>query len=222
MVQIISPILSREFKNNNLVEVNALYKRAAESLSVIATIFLLGVLVNLSDLFELIPKGGSISQGFYVVLFVAFAKLIDLTFSFNSEILIYSKYYKWNLYMFVATAALMLVLNYWWLPVWGINGAGLAFLISTTLFNFAKFLFLYWKYKFFPFTFGHLKLLVLALVLGIGAYYVPLTLPPLFNMIIRSILISILYLGMVYKLKISSDVNGIIKTISKKYLGIEF
>jgi len=218
MVQIISPIISREFKNENYGEIDNLYKKASQTLATIATLFMIGIACNLDDLFGLIPQGSTISTGYYIVLAVAFAKVVDLSFSFNSELLIYSKHYKWNLYYFLATAVLMGILSYWWIGIWGINGAALAYFVSTVFFNVIKHLFIIEKFKLSPFTINHIYLMIFALILGALFLFLPLTTSPVLNIVIRSILITLFYVIGIYKLKISPDINRLIQTMAGKYL----
>jgi O-antigen/teichoic acid export membrane protein len=108
MLQIITPILGKEFQNNNLKEVDNLYKKASLSLGVIGLLFFIGVVCNLRDLFSLIPNGETYSTGFYVVVWIALAKIIDMLFSFNSELIYYTKYYKYNLYFFLTISVIII------------------------------------------------------------------------------------------------------------------
>jgi len=218
MLQVISPIVSGLFKNNDIKGIEELYKKASLTLSVISTLFFIGILCNLNDLFLLIPKGPQLSQGFYVVIGVGLAKIIDLAFSINSDILIYSKYYKFNLYFFILTALLMLGLNYWLINLLGINGAAIAFLASTIFFNVLKFVLIKVKFHISPFTKGHFHLGISSLIISVFFWYLPLTDSVLLNLALRSVLITIFYIGLIYKLEISADVNGLVKSLVLKVI----
>ena len=65
-----------------------------------------------------------------------------------------------------------------------------------------------------PFSFATIKVLILLTVLSFGFYYVDFTLHPIVNIILKSILLSLIYLFLVYKFKLSKDINDQLK----KYL----
>ncbi|MFY0598043.1 MAG: polysaccharide biosynthesis C-terminal domain-containing protein [Cyclobacteriaceae bacterium] len=220
MLQIITPILAQEFKKNNFKEIEILYQKSSINLGVIGLLFLIGVITNLNDLFLLIPNGEIYSAGFYVVVGIAVAKIIGMIFSFNSELLYYTKYYKYNIYLFIIISFLIVGLNYILLPRIGINGAAVAFIISTVLFSLTKFIFIKVKFNMTPFTPKHVPLLVYSGITFVIFWFLPINTSPLFNIIVRSIGISVVFITVVYISKISADINGLIKVNFKKYLKI--
>ncbi|MFT6866812.1 MAG: O-antigen/teichoic acid export membrane protein [Cyclobacteriaceae bacterium] len=220
MLQIITPILGKEFQNNNLKEVDNLYKKASLSLGVIGLLFFIGVVCNLRDLFSLIPNGETYSTGFYVVVWIALAKIIDMLFSFNSELIYYTKYYKYNLYFFLTISVIIISLNYYLIPEMGIDGAAISFIISTILFNGIKFIFIKMKFGMIPFTTKHIPLFMFALITFGIFWYLPISDSALFNIIVRSIAITVVFMSLVYMAGISDDINRLIKTNFKKYLNI--
>lgn len=220
MLQIITPILGQEFQNNNLKEVENLYKKASLNLGIIGFLFLIGVICNLNDLFTLIPNGQTYSAGFYVVVWIAVAKIIDMLFSFNSELLYYTRYYKYNLYFFIAISAIIITLNAYMIPNLGIDGAAISFVISTILFNGIKFIFIKIKFGMVPFTIKHIPLLIFSLLTFSIFWFLPISNYAIFNIIVRSIAITIVFISLVYMAEISTDINRLIKTNFKKYLKI--
>ncbi|MBR06411.1 MAG: hypothetical protein CMP48_01900 [Rickettsiales bacterium] len=222
MGQIVSPLISTHFKTNDFKEINNLYKKVSHTLTIISILFFIGILNNLSDLFSLIPKGSVLANGYYVVLFISISKVVDLAFSINSEILVYSKFKKLNLYYYVMTALLMLVLNYSLIPIYGISGAAFGFLITTFVFNLLKSITLKIKLGLSPFTKKHLGILLFSSLVTITFYFLPLTNNALWNIIIRSVLMTIVYVVGVYIFKFSNDINNLIENLAKKYLKISF
>ena len=80
--------------------------------------------------------------------------------------------------------------------------------ISLTLFNVAKYLFILIQFKMQPLGLVTVKILLL----GVAAYILTLLLPtmgiPLFDIIIRSALLTIVFGGAMIFLKISPEVSG--------------
>jgi O-antigen/teichoic acid export membrane protein len=221
MAQIMSPILSKAYKENNFEKIESLYKRSSLTLGSIALLFFLGICCNLNDLFNLIPKGESFRLGTYVVFSVAVAKVVDMIFSVNSDIIIYSKYYKYNLLFFIPCALLIIWFNDLFLPTLGITGAGISFLLATVLFNVVKFIFIWYKFKIVPFSKGHISLFLVSGVIYAIFWFTPLTGNPIFDVILRSAGITILFLTSIYIFKISPDINNLIRVVFSKYLNIQ-
>lgn len=220
LLQIVIPILGKEFQKNNFEEIGNLYRKASINLGIIGSLLLIGIITNLNDLFLLIPNGETYSTGTYVVVGIAFGKIIDMLFSFNSELLYYTKYYKYNIYLFIIISLIITGLNYLLLPTMGIDGAAVAFIISTVLFNVSKFIFIKVKFGMSPFTSKHLVLISFTTMIFVAFWYLPLSSAPLFNIIVRSIGITLVFISLVYISKISDDVNSLIKTNLKKYFNI--
>ncbi|MEQ8241246.1 MAG: hypothetical protein RIA69_18675 [Cyclobacteriaceae bacterium] len=221
MAQIMSPILSKAYKDNNFEEIESLYKRSSLTLGSIALLFFLGICCNLNDLFNIIPKGESFRLGTYVVFSVAVAKVIDMVFSVNSDIIIYSKYYKYNLIFFIPCALLIIWFNDLFLPTMGITGAGISFLLATVLFNVVKFVFIWYKFKLVPFSKSHISLFLVSGVIYALFWFLPLTGNPILDVILRSAGITVLFLTSIYIFNISPDINNLIKVVFSRYLNIQ-
>ena len=93
------------------------------------------------------------------------------------------------------------------IPLWGITGAAVASLSSTILFNFARIIFIYVKFKMLPFNINFLIIVAAILItLLIGNI-----LQDISNVVLRTILICIsifvVYLGPIIFLKLSEDIN---------------
>ena len=66
-----------------------------------------------------------------------------------------------------------------------------------------------------PFTKKTLQVLVLIIVLFTSFYFVNIKLHPLLNIGIKSILITIIYIVIVYKMNISEEVNSLLNRYIK-------
>ncbi|MEQ9306077.1 MAG: polysaccharide biosynthesis C-terminal domain-containing protein, partial [Marinoscillum sp.] len=220
MLQVIVPIFAKEFKADNIVEINKLYKRSSITLSVASILILLGVITNLDDLFHIIPKGEIFREGIMVVILISTSKVIDLMFGFNSEIINYSKHYRSLLVFTTVYAVITLISCFLLIPAFGIDGAAWSFLISIVIYNITKYLFLRIKLNLSPFGKEHLILIILGILIYLAFYYIPFGLEPLFNIISKSILITLIYSLIVYFLKISPDINKLVNQIINKLFKI--
>ncbi|MEQ8584203.1 MAG: polysaccharide biosynthesis C-terminal domain-containing protein [Marinoscillum sp.] len=221
VLMITAPVVSREFKNKNYTEIENLYQRSSLTLGSIGFLFLIGIVCNIEDLFLVIPNGKVFSQGLYVVMAISFAKVFDMLFGLNGNILAYSEHYRVNVYFLLLSVAVLCILNLTLLPTIGINGAGIAFLVSTILFNLLKHYYIVRHLKISLFTKNHIWLLLIGFGTMLLFYFVSIWESPVLNIMGKSALISVFYGMLIYKFNISRDTNSFVKSILKKYLNIK-
>ena len=89
---ITTPLVSKLFKENLNSEVNQLYKKVSINQTVVGTLFLLGILTNVDTLFAMIPNNETYRAGINVVTIIGIAKIVDMIFGINSEIIVMSHY----------------------------------------------------------------------------------------------------------------------------------
>jgi O-antigen/teichoic acid export membrane protein len=104
----------------------------------------------------------------------------------------------------------------YFIPNFGLNGAALATLIAIGLYSVAKLLFVVLKMKLYPFTKNTVISLVLTTITFMVFYYWNFNFHPIVNIVLKSILVTIFYLGLSYYLKISSDINFVMNSVFKK------
>jgi O-antigen/teichoic acid export membrane protein len=214
MLQIIYPITAKLMSENKLKELNILYKKSAITLQVIGGLVMLGIFLNIKMLYKLIP--GEYSGGILVVFLIGLSKFYDVILGNNNAIILNTKYYKWVLSFGLLLVFLMVGLNMVFIPLYGIDGAALATLISVFIYNTIKLVFVVKKMKLFPFTVNTLKSFAIIIGVFLAFYFWDFNFHPITNIVLKSILITLVYGLLNYKLKISEDVNGVAETVLKK------
>ncbi|HLO72961.1 MAG TPA: oligosaccharide flippase family protein [Flavobacterium sp.] len=214
MHQITYPITAKLMSENKWQELNDLYKKSSITLQVVGGLILLGILVNINQLYLMLPA--EYSQGLFVVFTIGLSKYFDLILGNNNAIIFNSKYYRTVLILGLLLVVLIVLLNMYFIPNFGLNGAALATLIAITMYSLAKLLFVVLKMKLFPFTTKTLISLFLVLVSFSLFYFWDFNFHPIINITLKSVLVSIFYLGLSYYLKISSDINFVINSVFKK------
>jgi O-antigen/teichoic acid export membrane protein len=214
MHQITYPITAKLMSENKWQELNDLYKKSSITLQVVGGLILLGILVNINQLYLMLPV--EYTHGLFVVFAIGLSKYFDLILGNNNAIIFNSKYYRTVLILGLFLVLLIVLLNMYFIPNFGLNGAALATLIAITLYSFAKLLFVVLKMKLFPFTIKTVLSLVIVVVSFLVFYYWDFNFNPFLNILLKSVLVSIFYLGLSYYLKISSDINFVITSFFKK------
>ena len=99
-----------------------------------------------------------------------------------------------------------LVFNLWLIPTYGIDGAAIASFTAFFIYNTLKLVYVKAKFKIVPFT--HETWKVFALLIVVGVLFTTFSLPfhSIINITIKSLLMIITYLGILYRFKISEDV----------------
>ena len=214
MLQIIYPITAKLMSQNKLKELNVLYKKSAITLQVIGGLVMLGIFLNIKMLYQLIP--GEYSGGILVVFLIGLSKFYDVILGNNNAIILNTKYYKWVLSFGLLLVFMMVGLNMIFIPLYGIDGAALATLISVFIYNTIKLVFVVKKMKLFPFTINTLKSFAIIVGVFLAFYFWDFSFHPIVSIALKSILITLVYGLLNYKLKISEDVNAVAETVWKK------
>jgi O-antigen/teichoic acid export membrane protein len=214
MNQIAYPLTASLMNSGDLDGLEKLYKRSSLTLLAITFLIFIGILLNLEDLYLLLPE--SYRGGFYVVLFLGLVRLFDAFLGINTAILYNSRYYGTLLLMGVLLALLTIALNAWLIPVRGLTGAALATFISVVLYNLIKMFFVQWKFGLTPWSVSSLKVFGIGLLTFLLFYWIDLPFHPIVNIVLKSVLFAAVYLGAILKFRISEDLISLFRNGFKK------
>jgi O-antigen/teichoic acid export membrane protein len=214
MMQIIYPITAQLLNENKFEELNVLYKKCAINLQVFGGLIMLGIFLNCKELYHLIPQ--EYSGGIAVVFLIGLSKFYDLILGNNAAIILNTKYYRWFLFFGIVLVLSLIVLYMILIPIYGIIGAALATLIAVFVYNTIKVLFVFWKMNLIPFTIKTVYSFGIITLVFLMFYFWDFTFHPLLNIVFKSILITIVYCLLNYKLKISIEMNEILDKLKSK------
>lgn len=217
MHQIVYPITAKLMHENNHDEMNSLYKKTSINLQVVGGFVMLGIFVNINQLYELVPP--EYAGGIVVVFMIGLSKYFDLILGNNNAIIFNTKYYRAVLYLGVLLVVLTVVLNMIFIPIYGIIGSAFATLLSITLYSLAKLLFVVKRLHLYPFTKQTLYSIYLTAALFLAFYFWEFPFHPIVSIGLKSVLVTIAYIYLNYKFVISTEINQVIDNVLKK-LGI--
>jgi O-antigen/teichoic acid export membrane protein len=212
---IYAPQISGFLKNNEFAALNIKYKEIAKLLFFIGALLYSCTFLGIENLFLLLPTHGNLVDSIPIILILGFSVLINMGTGFNGEIITYSKYYKFNLIAIFLLIFLNISLIYVFIKVFnlGLSAVAIASLVSMIVFNFAKLLFIYKKFRLLPFDRSYFKLiLVFALVLT------TISLLPKLDNIISDLFVKIticlsVNLILIYKFKLVYSYNFWVKKL---------
>lgn len=209
-MQISAPFISDSLLKNDLPKLKDLYVRHTSNHAIIGGLLLVLLWANIDTIFTLMPNGEIYSAGKYVVLFIGLGKLIDVSTGLNNLILIYSRYYRYQILFVLILGVITVTGNLLLIPILGITGAAVASLASYFLLNSTVIWFLNYKLGVHPFTRLTLKILFLIIFVFFLNFLLPTLDSWFFNSLYRSLILFGVYTGFTYFYKLSEDLNTIV------------
>jgi len=208
--KISAPLISKAWKENNKAQVQLIYKKASLNLLIAGLFVLILIWFSLVE-FDDIASGDEVFwNARYVFLFLGIGRIIDLMMSVNTEIITYSKEFRYNLLFMIVLGLSNVILNYFLINSYGIEGAAIATCLSYVIFNGMKFIFIWHQFGMNPLQWKSLLLILLAiLIFGITSF-IPFSFHPFINLILKGIVISIIFFTPIYFFKLSPDLNMLI------------
>ena len=187
--QVAMPVIADHFAKNQIQEINKLYRQISNRQLYICLFLFAMIWSNIDSIYYFVPNSELYQSGKMVVFYIALGKIVDVAFSVNSEILVFSKYYRFNLALTIAMSALIIGVNYWLIPIYGIEGAAIGSALVMLTFNLVKYGYLKFKLKLDPFSYETLKILFVGLMIFALRDFYQEGIHPLMMMAIKSILI---------------------------------
>lgn len=212
MQQILQPLTAQYLNQKNKIALEDLYVRSSQTLFIIGGFIFLLIILNINALYETIPQ--QFSGGLMVVFLISLVKLYDCLMGCNNVILFNSDYYRVILLFGVILTILTIGLNMVFIPKYGINGSALATFLAVAVYNTIKIYFVKRKFDMMPFTIETGKVGLLIVMMTAAFYFWEFPFHPLVNIALKSMLITLVYVGIIFKMNVSDDISAMIR----KYL----
>jgi O-antigen/teichoic acid export membrane protein len=215
--QVLIPMVVKANKDYDLKVLGVLYKKSSINQLLVGTMIFLLVWSNIDGLFSLIPHGDIYREGKWVVFWIGLAKLFDMLTGINAEIIGTSRYYRMDLLFFSIVSIIGVSLNFLLIPPYGILGAAMAVFASTALYNTIRFVFIATAMKIQPFTKNTLIAMICALITFGVLSIVPSFSVTIVDIGLRTILIGIIFGGLVLSLNVSEDISQTVRKIMARF-----
>ena len=206
MHQILYPLTANYLNERRFIELKDRYKKSSITLFAVSGLIFLLIICNIQSLYLLLDP--AYSKGLYVVLLISLAKLVDNLMGNNNAILYNSDYYRLVLVLGVILVIVAISLNLIFIPKLGINGAAIATFLASVVYAFSKIFVVFKKFKMHPFSKETLVLTGILSVMGVSFFFWNFSIHPIVAIGLKSILLSLIYLVIVYKLKVSGEINN--------------
>lgn len=213
-----SPVISEALKKNELGLLRVKYAEVAKNLFFIGILMYGCVVLGMQDFFMLLPTADKLLPALPVLYILGANVILNMATGFNTEIIAYSKYYRFNLIAILLLAVLNVGLNYYVLTRtdFGIEGVAWASFGSMCMFNLAKLLFIYRKFHLLPVNSAYLKTIGLSLFLLLCCYLLPLQVLGPMAFVARCGVFAVVFTGAVYRTGWVPEWNNAVNRILRK------
>jgi O-antigen/teichoic acid export membrane protein len=208
--------LSQAWKDKDYGRINRIYKRSAITQLVFSVGMFALVLLNFKDgivTFGLKPQYLGTQTAF---IFISLARIVDMGTGVNTQIIGTSTYWRFDFLSGLLLASLTLPLNYIMAKELGIVGPAIADLITFTIYNAVRWIFLYRKFDMQPFTKESFYTILLVSADYFICFFAFNNRHGLLWLFIRSLSFLTIYIAGVLLLKLSDDVLPVWQTVKKR------
>ena len=209
------PLISKAWQNQDYKEIKLIYTKSAINQLIISGLLFIVVWLNIDDVLLLLPE--KFSHGKWVVFYIGFAQLVNMSCGVNGPIIVNSKYYKFDLYTNVFLLLITILLNYLLIPIFGIDGAAIATAISIVFFNFVRLIIIYNKMNIQPFSYKTILTILILFFVYFVCYKVNLD-NVFLNISIKTILSISIFAIICFKSNLSDDINKLVNDLVFRFL----
>lgn len=210
------PVLSKAWKDKDYEKINLMYQRSGINLLIVSLGIFLLVWLNYLDAVNTFKLKPEYLQSQWIFFFLGLARVVDLGTGVNSQIIGTSTFWRFEFISGMVLLTLALPLNYLLVKHYGIIGAGYSTLISYSIYNAIRIIFLQRKFDMHPFSMKTVYAVVFAALSYILCYYAFHSFSGLWAMVLRSIVFIVLFGGSIIYFDLTPDVLPVLENLKKR------
>ncbi|MDP4284008.1 MAG: lipopolysaccharide biosynthesis protein [Bacteroidota bacterium] len=210
------PVLSKAWKDKDYDKINVIYQRSGINLLIASLGIFLVVWLSYQDAVNTFKLKPAYLESEWIFFFLGIARVVDLGTGVNSTIIGTSTYWRFEFISGMILLTLVVPLNYILVKHFGIIGAGYSNLISLSVYNTIRIIFLKRKFNMHPFSRKTIYAIILAFVSFCICYYSFISFHGFGGIMIKTIVFVALYGGAIVYFDLSPDVLPVWETILKK------
>ena len=204
---IATPIIAQAWKDKDKAAIETLYHKTSLNLLVVGLAIWGLIYLNMNSAVAYLGKEYAPMKTVFIIMGIA--KLIDLGTGANAQILLLSKYWRFDFYTNTVYVLISLPLNYYLIHKLNIYGPAWANLIALTIFNTIRFIYIWQFFRIQPFTKHTVYAIGIAAACIIAVSFIPTFVNIYVDVIIRSAIFTGLYAGFVLLVNVSPDVTAL-------------
>ena len=211
------PVLSKAWKDKDYDKINLIYKRSGINLLIASLGIFFIVWLSYADAVTTFKLKPAYLQSQWIFFFLGLARVVDLGTGVNSTIIGTSTYWRFEFVSGMVLLTLAVPLNYLLVKDFGIVGAGYSNLISLTVYNVIRIIFLHRKFDMHPFSYKTIYTVLTAIVAYFICYYAFQSFHGFTGILLKTIVFAALYGGTIVYFNLSPDVLPVWDTLKSKF-----
>lgn len=214
--RVANPGIAHALARDDKDALRVVYHDSARALLLVGGWLFLTIALNAHDIFQLLPP--EYAAGAVITQVIAFGALINMGTGVNYPILVNSHRYIWGPVFLVVLLALTIIGNLLLIPRIGLLGPAVAGCAASIVYNVLKYEFIRRNFHLQPFDGATLKqALLIGAVFALGCI-VPVPLPPIPAILVRTAIVTALYITITVLWRTSADLYRYIPPrLSKRF-----
>jgi O-antigen/teichoic acid export membrane protein len=208
--------LSKSWKEKNYKKIHTIYHRSSINQLIFASAMFCLIWLNFTDGIYTFHLQEAYLVAQWPFFFLGLTRVIDMGTGVNSQIIGTSTFWRFEFTSGLILLTLMLPLNWQLTRYLGILGPAISNLVSFSIYNLVRYLFLWNKFKMQPFTWKSLYTVVLAAACYGICFWLFDAYTGMEWMLLRSSLFLLLFITGMILLKLSPDILPVWETVKKK------
>ena len=222
------PIISQAMKDNDTQRAAMMCKSVSMHQLIAGAMVFFVVWVNIDLFFELLPNGEKYVEGKWVFFLLGLAKLVNSSLNISGTVLSYSKWYYLQLIFTAILTTCAIILNNKLIPVLGMTGAAWSSIISYAIYYVFLLSMIIWKTGISPFSWKELVVIFVVIIMFVlnwlSVEYISKSIiyfndasivMKIVEAVVRTGIITIIGLTIIYYTNISKEINEIINKVFK-------
>ena len=205
--QIAAPIVADSWTNKDIPAIDNIYKKASLNLFLVGLFLFSFELLQAESLFSLSSNPERLTQAISVFVFLGLTRLVSMLTSVNYHVLVYSRYYRYELLFVLTSGILNIPLTYYLIKLYGIEGAAMATLIAISVLNVLRLTLIKVKIGILPFSKYTINLFVVAAFCVLYILFVPHFENAILDMLVHGLIFTGVFVLLAEKLKLTDDLK---------------
>jgi len=208
-------IIAEAWKRNDIAHIQEIYQKSALGQAIAGTLIFVGILVNLHNIFEILPS--VYSSGRWVLIIYSAGMLWVTIIGMAAIITETSRHFRFTTLFLLLSVVIQFILSFLLIPRYGITGAAVA-TITTLVLNYTFQLVL--QRIAFGIT-GINRKIFFVIAAGVVVLLINWQIPRfslVYDIVIRSGMVTFVYTIIIYYTKVSPDINNLIVSYINKIL----
>lgn len=211
-----TPVLAKAWKDKDLERISLIYRRSGINLLIASLAIFFLIWLSYTDIVITFKLKHDYLDSLWIFFFFGLARVVDLGSGVNSQIIATSTYWRFEFISGMILLMLIVPLNYILIKSFGIIGAGYSNLVSISIYNLIRILFLKQKFNMHPFDRKTLYAIGLAVVSYVICFFAFENLHGFSGITLRSLLFIALFGGSVLYFNLTPDAIPVLETMWKR------